>query len=324
MKIDERKFPILGCIEKNKITDKINDFLENSDYSEQGAISVRELFPFFTNKTLQINYISSTIHDKLYDIKNFIKAKSLLLDSSEMTGLLLLPETILPNFNVTKYVDDIDPKNYPVNAVLYSWLSANNHDKIRKKTQLEDLKKRIEAGEKQPSGADWDSLIEDLQDEEDSWEDDLRTLVIIPIHNYRFTQATESYYSIAENDCYGDDYNKSLGGGGDWYGNIFDYVMSFILFYNYTEAETHIAHGIDTGESRRIKLNNEKFLNETPNNVEIIDITYFTKLIRTSEFGVRGHFRVQHYGTGLSESKIIFIDDYKKGGYTRGAKIDKK
>ena len=245
-------------------------------------------------------------------------------NSPEMTGLLLLPETLLPNFNITEYVDDIDPIDYPLNAVLYSWLSANNHDKIRKKTQLDDLKKRIGSGEKPPSGADWDALMKDLQDEEVDWEDNLRTLVIMPIHNHRLTQATESYYSIVENDCYGDDYNKSLGGGGDWYGNIFDYVMSFILFYNYTETDTHIIHGTESGHSRRLKLNDEKFLNETSNDVEIIDVTYFTKVIRTGEFGVTGHFRIQHYGTGLSESKIIFIDDYKKGGYTRGAKIEKK
>ncbi len=324
MKIEERKFPILGCIKENKLTDKINDFLENSDFNEEGIKNIKELLPFFINKTLQINYISTTIHKKLNDITNFIKAKSLLKDSPEMTGLLLLPETLLPNFNVTEYIDNADPKDYPVNAVLYSWLSANNHDKIQKQSQLADLKKRIVEGEKPPAGANWSLQMKELQDEEDEWEEDLRTLVIIPIHNNKFTQATDSIYSIAENDCFGDDYNESLGGGGDWYGNIFDYVMSFILFYNYTEAESQIIHGIDTGQSRRIKLNKEKFLNETPNNVEIIDITYFTKLIRTGEFGVTGHFRVQHYGTGLSESKIIFIDNYKKGGYTRGAKIDKK
>ena len=58
--------------------------------------------------------------------------------------------------------------------------------------------------------------------------------------------------------------------------------------------------------------------------IEIIDITYFTRLIRTGEFGVSGHFRVQYFGTGNNEAKIIFIDSYKKNGYSRGAKIDNK
>ncbi len=100
--------------------------------------------------------------------------------------------------------------------------------------------------------------------------------------------------------------------------------MSFILFYNFTETEPHIVHGMETGKSRRLKLNDEKFLNETKNDIEIIDITYFTRLIRTGEFGVSGHFRVQYFGTGNNEAKIIFIDSYKKNGYSRGAKIDNK
>ena len=53
-------------------------------------------------------------------------------------------------------------------------------------------------------------------------------------------------------------------------------------------------------------------------------MTYFTKLIRTGEFGVSGHFKVQHFGVGNNEAKIIYVDNYKKGGYTRGAKIDKE
>ncbi len=100
--------------------------------------------------------------------------------------------------------------------------------------------------------------------------------------------------------------------------------MSFILFYNYTETETKIIHGIDSGEQRRVKLNGEKFINSSKNDIEIIDSSYFTKIIRTGEFGVSGHFRVQRHGIENSEAKIIFIDGYKKSGYTRNAKIEKK
>lgn len=245
-------------------------------------------------------------------------------NSKETTGLLLLPQTVLPDFsNVPEYAQ-ADPKDYPIDGILYSWLSANNHDKISNKIQLESLRQRIKAGEKPPPGADWDGLMKSLQEEteEEEWNEEDRTLLIIPIHNDRITQATDQYHMKGYETEYGWDYSEKEG--RDWYGKIHDYVMSFILFYNFTEAETHVVHGIDTGQSRRLKLNDEKFLNETPNNIEIIDVTYFTKLIRTGEFGVTGHFRVQHFGTGNSEAKIIFVDSYKKAGYTRGAKIDKK
>ena len=65
-------------------------------------------------------------------------------------------------------------------------------------------------------------------------------------------------------------------------------------------------------------------MNETRNNIEVIDLTYFTKLIKTGEFPVEGHFKVQHYGSENSQSKIIFVESYKKNGYLRGAKIDQK
>lgn len=322
MKIDERKFPILGCIENNKLTNKIFDMLDNSGYDEKGILDIKRSFDFFSGRPLQINYISSTIHQKIADTNNFVKAKSLLRNSPETAGLLLLPETILPDFsNVPDYAG-ADPKDYPINAILYSWLSANNHDRISNKSQLENLQQRIKAGEKPPAGADWDRLIQDLQDSEDEWDEESRTLIIIPIDSNRITQGTDQYHLISNDEIYGWEYSDQEGRA--WYGKIHDYVMSFLLFYNFTEAETHIIHGVDTGQSRRLKLNDEKFLNETKNNIEIIDITYFTKLIRTGEFGVSGHFRVQHFGPGLSEAKIIFIDNYKKSGYTRGAKIDSK
>lgn len=323
MKIDERKFPILGCIENNKLTNKIFDMLDNSGYDEKGISDIKRSFDFFFHRPLQLNYVSSTIHQKIADTNNFVKAKSLLRNSPETTGLLLLPETILPDFsNVPDYAD-ADPKDYPINAILYSWLSANNHDRISNKSQLENLQQRIKAGEKPPAGADWDRLIQDLKDSEDEWDEESRTLIIIPIDSNRITQGTDQYHLISNDEIYGwGEYSDQEGRA--WYGKIHDYVMSFLLFYNFTEAETHIIHGVDTGQSRRLKLNDEKFLNETKNNIEIIDITYFTKLIRTGEFGVSGHFRVQHFGPGLSEAKIIFIDNYKKSGYTRGAKIDDK
>lgn len=321
MKIDERRFPILGSVINNRLTEDVFEILENSGFDDKAISEIKQSFDFFFGQELQINYISKTIHEKLSDISNFIKAKSLLLNSPETTGLLLLPETILPDFSKVPDYAKADPNEYPINAILFSWLSANNHDKISNKGQLERLQERMRSGEKPPAGANWDNLIRDLQETEEEWDESQRTLLIIPIDKDRITQATKQLHLTSEEELFGWEYDTD---DREWYGKIHDYVMSFLLFYHFTESETHIVHGTDTGKARRVKLNDEKFLNETKNNIEIIDATYFTKLIRTGEFGVSGHFRVQHYGPGNNSAKIIFIDDYKKNGYTRGAKIDKK
>ena len=38
------------------------------------------------------------------------------------------------------------------------------------------------------------------------------------------------------------------------------------------------------------------------------------------EYGVRGHFRIQPCGPNKKETKLIWIDSFKKSGYIRGAK----
>lgn len=61
--------------------------------------------------------------------------------------------------------------------------------------------------------------------------------------------------------------------------------------------------------------------NKTKSDIQIIDSTYFTTLIKSDAFKVRGHFRIQPYKEG---KKIIWISDFTKLGYTRKAKIESK
>lgn len=321
MKLNEDKFPILSCVNNNKLSEKIQEFLDRQIPEKEEQKDVISSFPFFIDKKLQINYLSKVIHQKLLDTSNFIKAKEMLKGSPTTVGLLLLPETIYPDFtNVPEYIN-IDSEDYPINAILYSWLSMDEHDKISNEYQLKDLRKRIDAGEEPPKGADWDGLIEQLENDEDWGNDKDRELLILPIFDDGTTQASSS--GIVNNDeIYGWEYSDQEM--RSFYGKIHDYVMSFILFYNYTETETKVVHGIDSGEQRRIKLNGEKYFNSSKNDIEIIDSSYFTKLIRTGEFGVSGHFRVQRHGAGNNETKIVFIDEYKKNGYIRNAKIEQK
>ena len=57
---------------------------------------------------------------------------------------------------------------------------------------------------------------------------------------------------------------------------------------------------------------------------DIIDSTWFTTLINSSAFNVRGHFRLQPFGTDLKEKKLIWIKEFQKSGYKRIAKKEKK
>lgn len=295
MKLTEDKFPILSCIKKNFLTDKFREFVENQVPEKVSQENIIEGTRYFKDRYLQMNYISKSIHEKLSDTSNFIKAKELLKNSPKVTGLLLLPETIYPDFtNVPDYVD-VNSNDYPINAILYSWLSWNDYDK----------------------------MDDNLDDEDDEEYNSNRELFIIPIYNDGTTVGSKnSLEMMNNNEIYGKEYSEAEG--RSWYGKIHDYVMSFILFYNYTETDTKILNGIDSGKQRRAKLNDEKYLNTSENEIEIVDSSYFTKIIRAGEFGVSGHFRLQRYGIGNSETKIIFIDNYKKPGYTRGAKIERK
>jgi hypothetical protein len=305
MKINNTKFPFLRFIEKNRL--KIDDsiFSEMLEYKPGIEVS-KDILKLFDNKELSIHYISKTIHEKLANTENFIKAKKLLPKLPEMSGLILLPEPLTP----ISVDADIEwrPQDLKMNSILFSILKLSTYDMI------------MHGKDNTPLRSDYDE-----DDEEDYlWVLDqyvnARHLHILPIQ-------FDKVFHIDGNSL--NAYDEEFGNPFTEYGrgingNILDYIWAFALFYNYTETENKIVHGTDTEKSRRVKTNDEKFLNETPNNIEIIDATYFTKLVHTGQFGVTGHFKVQHFGTGYSESKIIYINDYQKDGYIREAKTPTK
>jgi hypothetical protein len=53
-----------------------------------------------------------------------------------------------------------------------------------------------------------------------------------------------------------------------------------------------------------------------------MDSTWFTQLVISNAFNVRGHFRLQPCGPELKERKLIWIQDFQKSGYTRKAKVE--
>lgn len=96
----------------------------------------------------------------------------------------------------------------------------------------------------------------------------------------------------------------------------FSFLVSFLCFIKHVELET-----------KEVKANSRghhigtKYVNETKSNIQILDSTWFTTIVRSEGFHVRGHFRLQPHGPNNSLRKLIWISDFDKEGYTRTAKI---
>ncbi len=210
MKTEYIQFPVSSYLENNKLIKIPDNILDNSGYAHKVKLLIRRSFDFFLDQEIRINYISPVIHEKLTHTSNLITLKRILKETNESTGLLILPETIYPDFthvkDFTKKVNNLD---YPINAIFYSWLTFDNHDKI----------------------------CGTYSDEEAKNDTKNKDLLIIPLHNQRITQATDTYFLINNDDLYGEKYNANHR---QWYGKILDYVMSFLILDNITNNENHI------------------------------------------------------------------------------------
>jgi hypothetical protein len=108
---------------------------------------------------------------------------------------------------------------------------------------------------------------------------------------------------------------KATNNGLDEISVIAD-IFSLILFLKYCDLEIKEVKG----NSKAVHIST-KYVNETKNNIQILDSTWFTTLVKSDSFHVRGHFRFQPCGQALKDRKLIWISDYDKEGYTRQAKV---
>lgn len=93
------------------------------------------------------------------------------------------------------------------------------------------------------------------------------------------------------------------------------FLVTFICFIKHVELQTKIIPA-----KRKDTHIGVKYVNETNNNIEVLDSTWFTNIVRSEGFAVRGHFRFQAMGKNHSERKLIWIADFEKEGYERKAK----
>jgi hypothetical protein len=97
-------------------------------------------------------------------------------------------------------------------------------------------------------------------------------------------------------------------------------ILSAELFINFAEVETKVMKpNTQIWDERMV---NAIYNNKTRNNITVIDSTWYQNLVSSGAFKVRGHFRLQPYGPGLSQRRLTWIADFEKSGYNRRAKIE--
>lgn len=98
---------------------------------------------------------------------------------------------------------------------------------------------------------------------------------------------------------------------------MIEQVIVFHLFRKYAPIETEES-AVVSGKTREV-FGMERV--RTTNPVTYYDCSWYTTIIHTGDFSVRGHWRLQPYGTGRSQKKLIYIHEFQKHGYVRKAKL---
>lgn len=98
------------------------------------------------------------------------------------------------------------------------------------------------------------------------------------------------------------------------------YLLQFLLvslsFIEYSEIEIKY---LSAGQ--KIKGIDCKYVNDTKSNVQILDSKWFTTLVKSDAFKVRGHFRLQpKKKDGEWTKEFIWINEFTKEGYTAPAR----
>lgn len=97
---------------------------------------------------------------------------------------------------------------------------------------------------------------------------------------------------------------------------LFGMCITLMMFKKYAEVETKIL-------KPNSKIKDDigcKYINDTKLSITWLDSKWFTNLVKSDAFTVRGHFRLQACGSGLKDHKIIWINEFTKTGYTAPAR----
>lgn len=97
-------------------------------------------------------------------------------------------------------------------------------------------------------------------------------------------------------------------------------VCALALFKKYAQIETTL---LPAGQ--KVKGIDCKYFNATKLDINYINSSWFTNLVKSDGFSVRGHFRLQpKKKNGEWTKELIWIEDYQKSGYVSLARKLKK
>jgi hypothetical protein len=98
--------------------------------------------------------------------------------------------------------------------------------------------------------------------------------------------------------------------------HIFNCIL-MTLFIKYADVQTKILPA-----KKKIDEIDCKYVNETKSRLVLLDSLWFTNLVKSDAFKVRGHFRLQpKKKEGQWTKELIWINEFQKDGYTRKAGI---
>ena len=96
----------------------------------------------------------------------------------------------------------------------------------------------------------------------------------------------------------------------------FSEFLKLLIFVEYSELEETI---LKPNQSIGTKKQG-KYFNATTQPFVIVDSQWNKIIVRKEGFGVSGHLRWQPVGTNREDRKLIYIAEFVKNGYVRGAK----
>lgn len=108
---------------------------------------------------------------------------------------------------------------------------------------------------------------------------------------------------------------------------IAGFVVTYVAVKRYVEVETII---IPQGKFTAIEgtpleyIEKKKVINQTGQEIIVMDSKWFRKIINDNDIYVRGFFRMQNKKNKFGEwyKELIFVDSYVRHGYHRNAKIE--
>lgn len=133
--------------------------------------------------------------------------------------------------------------------------------------------------------------------------------------SYRHDDEHFNKYYIADFSYIKSDAERSLK--NKFIVNTVELVVQIEVFLQYAELNTKFLKP----HHRDMEGVLCKYDNKTGGNITIVDSTWYTSLIKSDAFKVRGHFRLQPHGHGLKQRKLIWIHEFQKEGYVREANI---